>query len=218
MEPLPRGKEKKDKVCVRKGHMGKLHIYAWKEGIHRLISGIWVLIHRAGPTNNKNWKSLHSQSVLMSSGSWSLNGIASMTGRVSWKLFKEKMEKNVSCTFLQSISLFVLRSTVKPETYLTGNSWSKAKAKETWAMQPGPVTHHLFKRTMKWIMLYTNNNQKWLNYQTWSSLETHGIVQTILDQMGDKFLMQILERTNKGNILCDLCTQTWKKSGKCGHR
>lgn len=32
-----------------------------------------------------------------------------------------------------------------------------------------------------------------------------------LDRMGDNFLMQILERTNKGNILCDLCTQTWKK-------
>lgn len=52
-----------------------------------------------------------------------------------WKSVMEathgEMEKNGSFTFLQSMSLAMLRSSVKPETYLTGNSWSKAKAKET---------------------------------------------------------------------------------------
>lgn len=126
----------------------------------------------------KNWKSMHSQSVLISSGSRRLNGIASMTGRMSWRLFKEKTEE-WSCTFLQSISLSMLRSSVKPQTYLTVNSWSKAKAKETRAIEPGPVTHHLFKGKMKWIILYTNNAQNQPTYQTYSSLEPHGTVQTI---------------------------------------
>lgn len=82
----------------------------------------------------------------------------------------EQAIKKGSSTFLQSTSLSMQRSSVKPEMYLTGIFSSKAKAKATLAMQQlGPVTHHLHKGT-KWIMLSTNSYQKQPNYQPWSSL------------------------------------------------
>lgn len=83
---------------------------------------------------------------------------------------EQAMKKKGSCTFLQSTSFSMQRSSVKPETYLTGIFWSKAKAKVTLAMQPCvPVTHHLPKGT-KWIRLSTNDYQKQSNYWSWSSL------------------------------------------------
>lgn len=79
---------------------------------------------------------------------------------------EQAMKKNGSCTFLQSTSLSMQRSSVKPETYLTGIFWSKATLA---TQQRGPVTHHLPKGT-KWIRLSTNNYQKEPDYQPWSSL------------------------------------------------
>lgn len=73
--------------------MGKLGISAWREGMHRLTLGVWVLTHKAWPTNKKNWNSVHSQSVLISLGSQRLNGIAFMTARMSWRLFKRKCRR-----------------------------------------------------------------------------------------------------------------------------
>lgn len=178
MEPLPRGKGRKDKVCVRKGHLRKLHISAWREGMHRLTSGVWVLTHRAWPTNKKNWKSMHSQSVLKSWGSQRLSGTESVTGRVSWRLYGENGEE-WQWHFLTKHLLVYAEVQCETRDLSDRKPLVKSKGKRNMSHAAWPVTSHLFKGTMNWIMLYTNNDQKQLNYQTWSSLEPHGIVQAI---------------------------------------
>lgn len=66
---------------------------------------------------------------------------------------EQAMKKKGTCTLLQSTSFSMQRTSVKPEMYLTGIFWSKAKAKATLDMQQwGPVTHHPPKAT-KWIRL-----------------------------------------------------------------
>lgn len=112
--------------------MGKLRISAWREGTRRPTLGVWVLRHAAWPTNKKNWKFMQSEFsdvIRITKIKW--DRIHDWNSAMEVVQGEYAVEKNGSCTFLQSISLSMLRSGVKPEAYLTGNFWSKAKAKET---------------------------------------------------------------------------------------
>lgn len=134
-------------------------------------SGVWILMHRAWPTNKKNWKSMQSETsdvIRITKIKWDV--IHDWNSVVEAVRGDQAMKKKGSYIILQTTSFSMQRTSVKPQTYLTGIFWSKAKAKATLDTQQwGPVTHHLPKGMMG-IRLSTNNYQKQPNYWPWSSL------------------------------------------------
>lgn len=129
---------KGEKVCVRKVQKGKLDITIWREGRQSFTSGVRILMHRAWPTKERNWKSTHTQSsdvTRMTKIKWD--------GTHDWDSVMEAVQgeqvKKGSGTFSQSTSCSMQRPRVKPDTYLTGISWSKAKA--TLATQQWGLLH-----------------------------------------------------------------------------
>lgn len=133
MGPSPRGKERKDKSLCKKRPHGKVTHFCL-EGGHAQAN--------LGCLGTKTCSLAYKQEELEIYAQSECSDVIRIT-KIKWDRIHDwnsvmeavqgeyAVEKNGSCTFLQSISLSMLRSGVKPEAYLTGNFWSKAKAKET---------------------------------------------------------------------------------------